>query len=70
MDIDVRFRQSAFKHGLTEADIRHAFETMKYDAELDEPKINGKHLLVGFDCNANLIEIMILMIMQYACSMR
>ncbi|GMO66035.1 MAG: hypothetical protein Ta2A_13990 [Treponemataceae bacterium] len=58
MDLVIIFRPSAFKHGVTEADVRHAFRTMKYDAELDEPESDGKHLLIGFDCNANLIEIL------------
>jgi hypothetical protein len=58
MDVEILFRQSAFKHGLTEADIRHAFSTMKYDAEFDEPGVENKHLLIGFDMNANLIEIL------------
>jgi len=30
---------------------------MKYDAELDEAEYKDKHLLIGFDSNANLIEI-------------
>lgn len=54
----VKFRQSAFKHGITEADIRHAFETMKYDAQFDEPDTENTHLLIGFDRNANLIEVL------------
>jgi hypothetical protein len=58
MDVEIVFRQSAFKHGLTEADVRHAFGTIKYDAELDEPGMENKHLLIGFDVNANLIEIL------------
>jgi hypothetical protein len=58
MDAEIMFRQSAFKHGLTEADIRHAFGTVKYDAEFDEPGVENKHLLIGFDMNANLIEIL------------
>jgi uncharacterized DUF497 family protein len=52
------FRPSAFKHGVTEADVRHAFDTKKHDAEFDEPCEENKHLLIGFDMNANLIEIM------------
>ena len=58
MDYEIKFRQSAFKHGLTDADIRHAFETMKYDAEFDEPDTENKHLLIGFDRKANLIEVL------------
>ena len=58
MDLEIRFRQSAFRHSLTEEDVRHAFLTKEYDAELDEPLSINKHLLIGFDRNANLIEIL------------
>jgi hypothetical protein len=58
MDLEIRFRQSAFKHDVTEEDIRYAFVTREYDAELDEPGAINKHLLIGFDRKANLIEIM------------
>jgi hypothetical protein len=30
MELEFIFRDSAFKHGLTEADIRHAFKTCRY----------------------------------------
>jgi uncharacterized DUF497 family protein len=54
----IRFSQSAFKHGVTEADIRKAFDTKKHDAEIDGDGFEDKYLLVGFDCNANLLEVM------------
>ncbi|GHV76815.1 hypothetical protein AGMMS49942_16360 [Spirochaetia bacterium] len=54
MDLEIRYNQSAFKHHITEADIRMAFDTARYD-ELHE---NDKYLLIGFDRNANLIEIL------------
>ena len=57
MESAILFSQSAFKHGVTEADIKKAFETKKYDAELDGENLEGKYLLIGFDNNANLIEI-------------
>jgi uncharacterized DUF497 family protein len=57
MKIDIRFSQSAFKHGVTEADIRKVFDTKKYDAELDGADFENKYLLIGFDRNANLIEV-------------
>jgi len=50
------FRDSAFIHGLTEADIRHAFETCCY---IDQFKNRENvYLLLGFDNNANPVEIM------------
>jgi uncharacterized DUF497 family protein len=54
----ILFSKSASKHGVTEADIRKAFDTKKYDAELDEEGFEDKYLLIGFDRNANLIEVM------------
>jgi len=56
MDLQFRFRKSAFKHGYTEADIRHAFETCCY---LDRYKNRENvYLLLGFDLNANPVEIL------------
>ena len=39
MDIEIKFSESAFKHGVNEADIRWAFKTIKYDAILEEEEI-------------------------------
>ena len=60
MDVTIEFNPAAFKHGKNEADIKMAFDTVKYDGFLDEddPDAEGKHLLIGFDCNANLIEVL------------
>jgi hypothetical protein len=56
MDVIVKFIPSAFKHGVSEANIRHAILNYKYDDIFDnDPE---KHLLIGFDSNANLLEIM------------
>ena len=56
MDVIIKFSKSAFKHGITEADIKFAVINVLYDDILDE--VNDKHLLMGFDCNGNLIEIL------------
>ncbi|GHV82611.1 hypothetical protein AGMMS49991_11690 [Spirochaetia bacterium] len=53
MDMEIRCVRSAFKHHVTEEDIRRAFDTARYDEILDD----GKYLLIGFDRNANLLEI-------------
>jgi len=45
MDVAIEFNPSAFKHGVTEADIRWAFRTVKYDAILEEANWTDKHLL-------------------------
>jgi len=56
MDVVVKFIPSAFKHGFTETNIRHAILNFKYDDVFDDE--HDKHLLIGFDNNANLLEIM------------
>jgi hypothetical protein len=53
MDLEIRYVRSAFKHKISEDDIRRAFDTARYDELLDD----GKYLLIGFDRNANLLEI-------------
>jgi uncharacterized DUF497 family protein len=60
MDIAIEFNPAAFKHGVTEADIKLAFDTAKYDGFLDkdDPDAEDKYLLIGFDCKANLIEVL------------
>ena len=58
MDVDIQFCQSAFKHGIREADIRWAIDTVKYDGWLeDDEDTENKRLLIGFDRNAIPIEI-------------
>ncbi len=62
MYLAIKFSKSAFKHGITEADIRMAFDNVLYDERLDdsdgEEYINARFLLIGFDRNANLLEIL------------
>jgi len=62
MDVVIKFSQSAFKHGVTDADIRWAFDNVLYDEQLDEcdggGDIGSKHLLIGFDRNANHLEVL------------
>ena len=52
----VRYSKSAFKHGFGEMDIKHAVMNVIYDEVLDE--MNDKHLLIGFDGNGKLLEIL------------
>ena len=56
MEIFVKCVPSAFKHRITEANIRHAILNWRYDDIVEDD--SGKHLLIGFDSNANLLEIM------------
>ena len=58
MDAVIKFCQSAFKHGISEEDIRWAIDTVKYDGYLENDEdAENKRLLIGFDRNANPIEI-------------
>jgi len=58
MDVIIKFTPSAFKHGIDEADIRWAIDTVKYDGYLEnDADVENKRLLIGFDRNANLLEI-------------
>jgi hypothetical protein len=56
MEPDVICKQSAFKHGVTEADIHSAFSTAVYDVMLRDDR--EKRLLIGFDRAGNPLEIM------------
>jgi hypothetical protein len=46
----------AFKYNVSEANIRHAILNYIYDDIIDDDP--EKHLLIGFDNNANLLEIL------------
>ena len=56
MEIFVKCVPSAFKHGVTEANIRYAIQNWIYDDLFESDP--DKHLLIGFDGDANLLEIM------------
>jgi len=56
MYIAIEFNPSAFNHGITEAAIKRAFINVIYDDIWDE--FDDKHLLIGFDNNGTLLEIM------------
>jgi len=58
VDVIIEFNQAAFTHGITEADIRFALDTARYDGSIDEDESDNKYLIIGFDRNANTIEIM------------
>jgi len=62
MGIAVKFSRSAFKHGITEADIRTAFDSALYDERLDESdcedEFDARYLLIGFGRSANLLEVL------------
>jgi len=55
MAIRIICKQSAFKHGITEDDIRWAFNTARYDSLLEG--FDNKYLLIGFNTKGNFLEI-------------
>ena len=55
-NVSVEFNPSAFKHGISETAIRNAIINPIYDDVWDDSA--DKHLLLGFDFNGNLLEIM------------
>jgi uncharacterized DUF497 family protein len=58
MDLVIKFSESAFKHDISEADIRWAIDTVKYDGVLeDDEDVENKRLLIGFDRNARALEV-------------
>ena len=56
MELEFTFCDSAFKRQLTEADIRHAFETYRHIGIYDNRE--NVYLLLGFDLKANPVEIL------------
>ena len=59
MPVEIIFNQSAFKHGITEQDIRSALSTFLIDIAFGEGIDNyEKYLIIGFDSKGNLIEVM------------
>jgi hypothetical protein len=59
MDVVIEFNRSAFKHGVTKFDIMTAVEQFIYDNMLpgDGNTTAEQYLLIGFDTQANLLEI-------------
>jgi hypothetical protein len=53
---NIKCKPSAFKHGKTEADIRWAFTTARYDLPVESDEV--KRLLIGFDYVGNPLEIL------------
>jgi hypothetical protein len=51
----IEYTKSAYKHGISEEDIRHAMLHPVYDEIQDSN--DDKHLLLGFDRSMNLLEI-------------
>ena len=56
MEEEFIFRQSAFKHGILEADIRNAFKQRVFDYAMQGEE--DKNLLLGLARDGSLLEIM------------
>jgi len=57
--MDIVFKKSAFKHKITESDIRQAFLNPYYDGPIEEDDGNNNRFIrLGFDDSGNLLEIM------------
>jgi hypothetical protein len=56
VEVVVKCVPSAFSHGINEENIRHAILNWIYDDVFEDE--TEKHLLIGFDSNANLLEIL------------
>jgi hypothetical protein len=54
--LDIEFNPSAFKHGVTEVDIRFAFDNKLFDHPIARQE--EKNLLIGFDVRLNPVEIL------------
>ena len=56
MALEIVYKQSAFKHNITESDILWAFNTAKYDRLVEG--FDNKYLLLGFNTHGNLLEVL------------
>ena len=56
MSARIEFNPAAFKHGLSEVDIRRAIDTFIYEEPLAD--FENKYLLLGFDTKGTLLEVM------------
>jgi hypothetical protein len=55
-DLEIVFKQSAFKHNVTEADIHWAFNTVESDELIIG--FDNKYRLLGFNTKGNMIEVL------------
>lgn len=55
MELDVEFNRAAFKHGITEENIRYALAHPLHEQLLEE--YPDKWLLIGCDSAGNLLEV-------------
>ena len=53
---NIEFNKSAFRHGVSEEDIRWAFFHYRYDGPMED--MENKFIRLDFDRSGNLLEIM------------
>ena len=53
---EIEFNKSAFRHNISEEDIRWAFFHYRYDGPIEN--MENKYIRLGFDRAGNLLEIM------------
>jgi hypothetical protein len=58
VDIEIQFKQSVFRHGVSEADIRHAFTKPRYDGPIEGVPADNRYIRQGFDTQGNLFEML------------
>jgi hypothetical protein len=58
VDIEIQFKQSVFRHGVSEADIRHAFANPRYDGPIEGLPVGNRYIRLGFDTHGNLLEML------------
>jgi len=57
--VDIVFKASAFRHKISEAEIRHAFLNPCYDGPIENSDYkNNKYIRLGFDESGNLLEML------------
>jgi hypothetical protein len=56
MFVNIEFNPSAFKHNVSEVDIRSAIDRFIYEEPLED--FHNKYLLLGFDTKGILLEVM------------
>jgi predicted house-cleaning noncanonical NTP pyrophosphatase (MazG superfamily) len=54
-ELIVEFNKAAFRHGISKTDIRFVIENFLYNEIMEG--YEKKHLAIGFDTNANLLEV-------------
>ena len=56
MGVGIEFNNAAFRHGVTEGNIRYVLNHPRYEGPLEDDE--DKFIVVGFDNSGNLLEIL------------